>query len=185
MKTLTQERLKELFNYDPETGIFTRIISTGNVFSGDVAGTVSKKDGYERICINYKRHLSHRLAFLYVDGYFPEHDVDHINGVRTDNSWNNLRHASRSCNNQNCKVSKNNTSGFHGVTYNKKYNKWEAQAMLNRKKTYLGLHDDILEAALTRLTWEINCELWTCNKRGNLIKSIKWYWPEFNIKSIM
>ena len=81
---LTQERLKELLHYDPETGYFTWKISPNNAVKvGSVAGT--SMNNYIRIIIDHKAYLAHRLAFLYMEGYFPEHEVDHINRIRDDN----------------------------------------------------------------------------------------------------
>ena len=136
---LTQAELQSQLHYNHETGIFTRLIVHSNRLKvGDIAGS-KQRTGYLLIGINKKRYLSHRLAWLYVHGEFPLKDTDHINGVRDDNRIVNLREATRSENNFNVGVRKNNTSGFKGVCFNKEMNKWRANAGLNGKKLHLGL----------------------------------------------
>ena len=179
---LTQEELKELLHYNPKTGKFTRIkagkgVKVGGV--GAVAGYVDKVGGYAHISVKGKEYLAHRLAFLYVEGFFPEHDVDHKNGVTGDNRWKNLRNASRMCNLQNRKIYSNNTSGFIGVGWNKQTKKWQADITINKKTIYLGQYTSKLEAALTRFTLEQQCSKWTCNARNVLQEQIQEAWPEF------
>ncbi len=179
---VTQERLKELLNYDPETGLFTNKTTRGNRAKiGEVAGGLDS-DGYITICVDYRRYKAHILAFLYMEGYMPEHEVDHKKGIRTDNRWKELRHVSKSCNHQNLCINKNNTSGFPGVcrTTNKNI-KWRTEIGVNNKRVYLGSYDTPLEAALVRLTFEMQCEKWTCNYRSELAKAIKRVWPEIKL----
>jgi len=85
---ITQTILKELFSYNPDTGIFIRKVSISNQVAGTVAG--SKDYDYIRIVVNKKRYLAHRLAFLYMLGKMPV-EVDHINRNKHDNRWCNLR----------------------------------------------------------------------------------------------
>lgn len=180
MKKLTQSELKQQVHYDPESGLFTRLISNIHcVKVGSIAGGLHKSTGYIHLRVNNKRYLAHRLAFLYMEGYFPEHQIDHKDGVRANNKWFNLRHATPLCNFQNQKISKNNTSGFPGVSWRKDYHKWQCSIKMNGKYIHLGWHDDPLEAALVRFTFEVWCSLWTCNYRSELVKSIKSVWPEF------
>ncbi len=134
---LTQERIKELLHYDPDTGIFTRIVRTSNcVKPGSEPGYIDTC-GYRTIGINGKFGKAHRLAFLYMTGKLPEADVDHINGDRADNRWSNLRDVSRSINVQNQRMAhSNNKSGLLGV--HRHYGKWQAQIKINGKRIYLG-----------------------------------------------
>lgn len=86
---ITQDRLKELLNYNPSTGLFTWKLSQGpKAKAGQVAGTL---DGYVRIRLDGEAFAAHRLVFLYVEGSFPIGQVDHINGIRSDNRRGNLR----------------------------------------------------------------------------------------------
>ena len=90
--SLTQERLKELLHYDPETGAFTRAVSRhgGRHKAGVLVGCPTAK-GYLRVRIEGELHYLHRLAFLYVTGAWPEGVVDHLDGNNQNNRWGNLR----------------------------------------------------------------------------------------------
>jgi hypothetical protein len=132
---LTQVELKELLHYDPETGLFTRLVNRAKFRVGEVAGW-EESHGYTHIGINKKGYKAHRLAFLYMTGKFPEGDVDHINGKKDDNRWCNLREATRSQNLFNRGAQKNNKLGIKGVTlYQGKY---MASGTSNGKQKYLG-----------------------------------------------
>ena len=125
-KHITQEELKELLHYDPETGDFTWLQDRSDkVKAGHVAG--GKGTNYKRICINYKTHQAHRLAFLYMTGEFPPHMVDHIDGNAANNAWSNLRLATAKQNATNKAMQSNNTSGHVGVYKPKGRNHWVAQ----------------------------------------------------------
>lgn len=146
---VTQERLKELLDYDPGTGIFTWRVSCGTAKAGSVAGTV-RPDGYVAIQIDRKPYLAHRLAWLYVHGEFPTDQIDHVNRVRTDNRIENLRLATNAENAQNMSKYRTNTSNVVGVCWNKRGGNWVAFIWLNGKKIHLGLFDTIEEAAAAR-----------------------------------
>lgn len=141
---LTQERLKEVLNYDADTGVFTWAIKrTNSVYIGKVAG--SPQIGYISIRIDNKLYLAHRLAWLYVYGYFPKNHTDHINNIRDDNRICNLREATAAENLQNYPATrKNSKTGMIGVS--KKRKKYRARLMLNRKEIYLGVFDTPEEA---------------------------------------
>ena len=135
---LTQERLKELLSYDPETGIFTRVKQTSsNALVGNVAGNTNNK-GYRGIRIDGKMFKSHRLAWLYMAGTFPQTDIDHIDRNPSNNRFANLRVVTRSENMQNTSKYLNNTSGFKGVSYDKSTRKWYASITLNTVQKNLG-----------------------------------------------
>jgi len=125
---LTQERLKEVLSYDPETGVFVRKITANNnkAKKGDLAGHLNKI-GYLEMKVDGKRYYAHRLAWLYVNGYFPELNIDHINRKRNDNRIKNLREASQQCNVRNAKMKSSNKSGITGVCWYKPSKKWKAQ----------------------------------------------------------
>ncbi|WP_054442372.1 HNH endonuclease signature motif containing protein, partial [Enterobacter cloacae] len=114
MKKINQSTLKELLSYDEKTGVFTWIKKRQNVVVGRVAGHIDRL-GYERITISGKIYLSHRLAWLYVHGYLPEKEIDHINRIRNDNRIANLREATSQLNSLNTGMYKNNTSGSKGI----------------------------------------------------------------------
>jgi phospholipid N-methyltransferase len=81
---LTQERLKELLIYNPDTGVFTHKILRRGRARGSVAGC-RHHTGYIFIQLDEKKHLAHRLAFLYMTGALPANHTDHINGIEHDN----------------------------------------------------------------------------------------------------
>ena len=138
---LTQKRLKEILHYNQDTGVFTR--------DGKPVGGI-KHNGYVIICICSMRIEAHKLAFLYMTGAFYKGDVDHINHVRNDNRWINLRVVTRQENMRNAKRSKINTSGCTGVTWDKVNNKWMAQICISGKCIKLGRFFDITDAVIAR-----------------------------------
>lgn len=155
MAKLTQERLKELLHYDPDTGIFTWEVDRNNqIEAGNKAGTINNR-GYQTIGIDGKVYKASRLAWLYIYGYFPENDIDHINRIRDDNRIENLRHVSRQCNMRNSKIYNNNTSGVTGVIWEMttlNSGKWRAYIQPDKKLIHLGYFDDLIDAATAR--WE-------------------------------
>ena len=155
---LTQQKLKQYLNYDPLTGVFIyKVKPCRKIRAGSVAGSLSH--GYIHIMISGKNYKAHRLAWLYVYGYFPEHDIDHIDRDPSNNKIDNLRHATHQCNIRNIGLQCNNTSGIKGVHWHKQHDKWHAQIMVNNKNHYLGLFTDFTEAVCTRLAAE-QCLNW-------------------------
>lgn len=145
---ITQETLRQLFLYCPETGIFTNRIRRSNATAGEVAGTTDSS-GYLVIRIDYKLYRAHRLAHLYMTGSLPDY-VDHKNMVRSDNRWCNLRAATNSQNMMNVPAPRHNTSGVKGVTWHKAARKWSAQIQLNGEKIYLGIFQEKTDAIKAR-----------------------------------
>ena len=159
---LTPEELKRNLHYDPETGIWTRLIRSANTVKiGDIAGGINKEpsQGYRYIGVAGGLYKSSRLAFLYMLGYFPENDVDHINRVRHDDRWINLREISHQCNLRNSKIPDNNTSSIKGVSWHKAGKKWMGHITVNNKLKYLGLYKSFLNAVCARLAAE-QCLNW-------------------------
>lgn len=156
-RILTQEFIKELLNYDSETGIFTWAKSKGTAKKGKEAGWEATPHGksYRVIMINGKGYFSHRLAWLYIHGRFPNNDVDHINGNGLDNRIINLRDVTESENLRNMKLSKLNKSGVIGVSWEKLVSKWRADIRIDGKKKFLGFFDDLEDAARVRKDAEI------------------------------
>lgn len=138
---LTQEYLKSVLNYCPESGVFTwRVKTCHKVTVGKVAGNINSRIGYRYIGIDGKAYLAHRLAWLYMTGKWPKDEIDHTNLNRSDNRITNLREANRSQNNSNTPVQKNNKSGLKGVSPVKDSKKrpWVAQITVAGKQTNLG-----------------------------------------------
>jgi len=130
---LTLKRLREVLNYDPETGIFTRNMKSG---VKKVAG--SKCNEYLRICIDKKEFYQHRLAWFYFYGEWPVNFIDHINNIKTDNRIKNLRDITDQQNKQNRGKAKRNTTGYKGVVYSKRDNVFYGRIRHNGKMVHLG-----------------------------------------------
>lgn len=143
---ITQARLKELFDYDPATGIFTRRVATSNRVKPGAPVGVRNGNGYFRMQADNKRYYCHRLAWLYVYGTIPKHQIDHINGDPSDNRICNLREASNLENHQNIRAHQDNKSGYLGVSWYPKIKKWSAEIMHEGIKYKLGMFDDPKEA---------------------------------------
>ena len=138
---LTQEYLKSILSYDPDTGVFIRLVSFGyRAKAGDIAGSPDK-NGYLRICISGKSYKAHRLAWLYMTGEWPKDQIDHIDMEQSNNRFSNLREANYSQNQSNRPVRKNSKSGYKGVYFlkNKKDRPWMAQIKVMGKDIYLGM----------------------------------------------
>lgn len=149
-KDLTQAQLKELLNYDPETGDFTWKVSRGrNAIAGSKAGC-AKKDGYVVIRLNGIGYLAHRLAWLYVHGRFPEKLIDHIDQNGYNNRISNLREACLSLNALNCSAA-NGKTGHRGVYLHTVVNRYYAQISLGGKNKHLGMFDTLEQAIAARV----------------------------------
>lgn len=125
--TLTADRVRELLNYDAETGQFTwRVDRTGKARVGARAGTL-QNNGAASIGIDGKVYLAHRLAWLWTHGEWPASGIDHINGDRSDNRLDNLRSATPMQNGANRCLDRRNKSGYRGVSWHKDKQMWLAQ----------------------------------------------------------
>lgn len=143
MKSIDPQVLFARVGYCPELGLFWSKVSAGPRRIGDVFDGVNK-DGYLRICVKGVQYPAHRLAFVFMQGALPDYklDVDHINGNRLDNRWENLRVVSRQVNiqNQHWATPRNKTSGLLGVTWDKAKGKWYACIWVNGRTLSLGRH---------------------------------------------
>lgn len=147
---ITQQRLKELFKYDEETGIFTRVKQTSSkALVGMVAGTKTNQ-GYIQIVVDSQICLAHRLAWLYVYGALPKNCIDHINHNPGDNRIINLRDVSTWENTKNRRRDPRNTSGMQGVTWHRRNKKWQVQLWNGGKYHYLGQFQNISDAKQVR-----------------------------------
>lgn len=145
---LTQERLRELLDYDPETGVFVwRVDRRGHVKAGQRAGCDSGPNGYRVLKVMGHVYLEHRLVWFYVTGKWPQNDIDHCNGHRRDNRFANLRSATRKQNLENQKLHRDNTSGHRGVTQDKRTGRFVARIIHNRRGYHIGVFDTAEQAA--------------------------------------
>lgn len=136
---LTQDEIKTQLHYNPETGIFTRLVNKrGCAKIGYIAGSFNKKSKYIEVRVNGKLYVAHRLAWLYMTGSFPKIFIDHINRIRHDNRWINLREADYTQNNQNIPI----RVGYR-LTASGKY---QARVTINSKTLNFGLYETKDEA---------------------------------------
>ena len=151
---ITQNRLKEILHYNSDTGIWIRLVDTRNkIKSGSRAGTCTVK-GYRRIKIEKKHYFEHRLAWLYMTGEWPENDIDHIDGNRSNNKWSNLRSATRQQNRMNTKklgIKKKNFDLPVGVI--RRSGRFGAVCKSNKKRKSLGMFDTAEQAHQRYLTF--------------------------------
>jgi hypothetical protein len=134
---ISQKELKELLDYDPETGIFRWRIPRQKIRVGDVVGSVHRT-GYIRVKIRAGYYSAHRLAWLYVYGKWPGNHIDHINGNRRDNRITNLRDVSVRENGQNKEVHR--CGRLPGCVLDKraKNKNWGARIRVGGKEYWLG-----------------------------------------------
>lgn len=140
---LTQARLKELVRYSPDTGEFVRLVSV----PGPKPSGGRHADGYALLRVDGEQYMCHHLARLYMTGELSNSPMDHINGVRDDNRWCNLREATVGENNRNCKIRSHNKSGHTGVSWYKRYGKWRVQVKHEGVVRHVGYFTDLQEAA--------------------------------------
>jgi hypothetical protein len=145
MADLTAERARELLDYDPGTGVLTWKAS------GKAASAVPGSRGYLTIRLRGKLRKQHRVAWLLTHGEWPG-DIDHINGVKADNRLCNLREVTKSQNARNVGISWANTSGFKGVSWDKRSRRWQALIRAEGRLKKLGTFATREEAALAYRT---------------------------------
>lgn len=151
LTALTAERLRELLHYDPGTGAFTwRVFRSGFKPAGSLAGNVGC-DGYRRIGVENRIYCEHRLAWLYMTGAWPKHEIDHRNLDKADNRFANLREATRWQNRHNYSVY-NGWTGCKGVSLRKARREggppcWQIQIAAYGKRYRRNCHGTLEEAA--------------------------------------
>lgn len=132
---LTADRLREVLNFDPDTGQFTWCKSLslrGRV--GERAGH-SQKDGRVIVGIDGVSYLAHRLAWLYTHGAWPLNLIDHINRDNSDNRLVNLRQATSSENKLNADAHRDSVTGLKGITFDRSRARWVVQLSKKGRKS--------------------------------------------------
>lgn len=150
---LTQTRLRELMHYDPDTGVFTRKVKIKGQHVGRIVGTSGTR-GYLQCTVDGKPYKLHRLAWLYIYGKWPTHQIDHINHNTADNRLVNLRDVTCAHNHQNRARHTRSSSGYLGVTWHKRDQRWQAHIELNEKPYYLGSYKELSDAVSARIAAE-------------------------------
>lgn len=144
-RDLTAHRLREVLHYDPTTGVFTRKVRLAQRHRiGDRADfivTGGNLKGYRRVCVDSRRYLAHRVAWLYMHGEWPRMYIDHINGDKGDNRIGNLRDVPHVVNMENRYQphGARAASGYRGVTAHE--GRWRARIVVRGKPVCLGVHD--------------------------------------------
>jgi HNH endonuclease/AP2 domain len=161
---ITAELARQLLDYNPETGVFRWKARTPGMFiespgrtavhkcrnwnaryAGKEAG-YRHKSGYVTVAIWDKAYYVHHLAWLIMTGDWPFPGIDHRNRIPWENWFDNLRLATQVENGQNCKKSKNNTSGFIGVSWSRVAKRWHASITKDYRAVHLGYFDTPEEA---------------------------------------
>ena len=134
--TLTKESLAKFFEYDEKTGIFTRLHTIhGNSFRKQI--TIANSNGYIVFEVCGRKEYAHRMAWLWCSGIQPIYNIDHINGIKTDNRICNLRDVPQKINRHNIhKTNPNKISGICGVRPSLK--RWSARIFASGKEIHLG-----------------------------------------------
>lgn len=146
MPVISHKRLLEVLEYSPISGVFTWKISLSTRAKvGGMAGRIWQGQ-YRRITIDRVDYQAHRLAWFYVNGSWPQHEIDHINRAKDDNRISNLRDVNRSGNQQNKGTYANNKSGQPGVHMHTRSGLWRAVISVRGKKKYLGSFTSIDQA---------------------------------------
>lgn len=146
---LTIDQINYYFHYDRENGKlywknhWDKAVRTKML--GKEVGAIERK-GYRVFLLNYKTYKVHRIIYLIEVGFLPPKNymIDHINGVKTDNRFINLRVVT---NRQNCQNKKRHREGkLVGTSWFKRDNLWLSQIQINGEYKYLGYFNTELEA---------------------------------------
>lgn len=146
------ERLQELLDYNPESGLLVWKVKTGRCSAGQIAGSLDN-NGYVVVRVDRAIYKAHRLAWFLMMGAWPRGTIDHINGESADNRWANLREATYAQNNANRGLTARNKSGLKGVSWDKLAGRWRAQGSVGKQTRYIGLYDTKEEAGEAYRAW--------------------------------
>lgn len=142
MEKLTDKRLRELLNYEPETGLFIWKVDRPPRAKAGSRPTSPTKSGYLRASIDGKTYYQHRLAWLYTHGDWPKGVIDHINGDVSDNRINNLRDVNHSTNLQNLRRARSDSQvGLIGVHRRNDTGRYTARIQINGRNATIGCFD--------------------------------------------
>lgn len=147
-QTLSQERIRNLFNYDPITGNLSW--NNPEAPNKHLAGRLIRRtNGIKYLLVTYRgvTFCAHRIIWMHFHGQWPSQYLDHINGDSKDNRIDNLRLATHTENRRNTLKYKNNSTGYKGVCFNKRLKRYTAHIRVNKILKHLGVFDTALEAA--------------------------------------
>lgn len=154
---MNQDSLKAIIHYNSESGVFIWKISSGSVKKGKEAGKIfiNRSVKYRVIRINKKTYYAHRLAWMYMNGKWPNGEIDHIDGNGLNNEIKNLREVTKSENQKNLKRNNLNTSGISGVDKIKKSGLWRVRISHENKSIHIGCFSSFFEACCARKSAEL------------------------------
>jgi hypothetical protein len=163
----SQAQLKELLDYDPDTGVFTWLerplesfakASVGKMWNGRFAGKPAgsvHSSGYLLISLGDKTYKAHRLAWRWVTGQEPSDLIHHANKDRLDNSFANLRDVTQVESSRARALHSNNRSGARGVSWSKTRGLWRAEINGDSRKRELGFFESFDDAVAARKAAEL------------------------------
>lgn len=152
MASLAPTYLASRLSYDPATGIITwlaqanRSVQWNGRFAGKAAGSIDPDTGYLRVRVDGQLLYGHRIAWAISTGAWPNREIDHRNGDRTDNRLVNLREATKAENCQNAALRSDNASGATGVYFCQRSRRWIAEIQISGRRFHLGAHRSINDA---------------------------------------
>lgn len=157
---ITQQRLKQRLSYSPIVGVFEWRVTGHKIRPGMLAGCVNPDNGYIKITVDGKSYPAHVLAWLYMKGEWPDMDIDHKDGDKTNNAFGNLRLATKPQNGWNRKISSKNTSGVKGVSYRAGKKPWIARLDANGEVVWVGSFEtkEQAEAAIVEKREQVHQE---------------------------
>lgn len=140
--------LRQLFSYNPETGSLVWLRSTSRrVRVGDKAGSRRNSGEWLAVGLCGRKVPVHRVIWAIQTGEWPSSLIDHVDGNGANNTWSNLRLATRGENQQNRAVGRNNTSGFTGVFWDDDRQRWLSMIKVGGKVHRLGRFESKQDAA--------------------------------------
>lgn len=147
--SISHDDLKKALHYDSKRGRFFWIEKRRGIVLGSEAGSFDVY-GYGQLRINGKVYKEHRLVWFYVTGEWPKGQIDHINHMRRDNRFENLRVVDNSENHMNRPLQANNSTGVIGVSWSKSFKKFRADITVKGKRFSIGLFNSVCDAAQAR-----------------------------------
>lgn len=148
------DKLKEFIEYNPDDGSLTWIKRKANcVHIGDAVGYITSQ-GYREFEFDNRCLRANRVAVALMSGFWPIGEVDHINRIRHDDRWCNLRVVGDLVQSRNHSLSTRNKTGVNGVTFNKKLCKYQAYIRADYKLHHLGFFETLEEARAARYRGE-------------------------------
>ena len=164
------KEFKECIEFCDKTGTFKFLEKTPHIeprdrvrktfnkqFAGKPAFNVKNGAGYLSGSFMGNKYLAHRVVWLMTHKEWPDGDIDHINGDKTDNRPENLRLVTKSQNLRNMRIPSDNKSGYIGVFWVGRINKWTAQIRHNGKAIHLGYFSTLDEAVAARRAANVVC----------------------------